>query len=700
MRKRTSESDDRRGGLVGLCSLIALPLLLIAYQALHHGLDVLVGARAVAALYFLGFAPGYLVQRYVFRVRAATPFETMLSSLLLGMLVAPALWYTLCLLGLAAVFAPLMIGLGLGLLVARVWRRSAGGALLSPRALVRPSEAPLLWVALALALLWSYRTMPVERYDGQVFIAAGHDHALHTALVAEMARGVPPQTVPFMAGAKTFGYHHMPDVWCDMMRRAAGTDPVGAYFGIALVFRYLFVSFGCYLALVGRFGRVAAIAGAACVLGAVGHPTSYSMLTNGLMVHLPNSLPNSFGVIGAFLTVYYISAPSPQGPRGPLLLASFVSVLLFWFKVNFALVVAPAVAVVALVVLGRRREYRWLLLCWAIQGLLVGVRCLELSDADFGYRLVMRPLAFVGHQWEQLSQCRWDDTSTYLSAPTQVLAAVWGTVDGLPAFLRWPAIFLLFLVKQFHVGMAILAYAVLGCGFARRRLGANRVDLMVSLVLLFAAVAFIVFPIHDVAGLEWAVAISLFALVHALMFALLGPVLCDVIRRLKHSRKLAATGGVALLVMVFAGNAYGLALRSLYHQHTRASGISEDLYACYGYVEASTPQNAMVLQPRLCKGNHIAGMLMQRRVVIEDGACWRNFYNAEQILADAGQLYAGTKPSSASRILNRYSVDYVVAEPRLDFPATPYDSLLTEVFRSGDAAVYRVKRIDGPSSDS
>ena len=677
-----------RGGWVGLVSLLAGVAVLIVYMMIRRGLDATTAARVFAALYFLAYAPGYVIQRFVFRIGAATPFESLVAALLLGVLVTPAIWYALCCAGLSSVFGPVMLAAGLALPVVWLGRLRGTSLTVPARQLVGRGETPVLWIAVGLAMLWGYAPDPVELQGGTVYMGTGHDHGGHTALIGELSRGTPPQCVPFCTGARQMGYHQMGNVWCDMMRRATGTDVLSAYFGFAVVLRYVFVLLACYLALVGRFGRLAATLGAACLLGAAGHPTSHSALNNGVMVYLPPSFPNGFGLLGAFLTVYYVAiAARREDPRAPLLLASILSALLLWYKANFALVLAPAVAVVALILLARRRDCRWLLLCWVVQAGLLGLRQYELSSADFTGTLLIRPLAFLDYLWGEFSGTRWDDVSARLSLPTRILAAVCHGVDALPAVLRWPAIFVLCTVKLFHVGLAILAYAVLRCGFARRGRRAHPVDLVIVFTLLCCGLGFLLFPVQE--GLVWNVCFSLFALIHALLIALLGPALADAMRRLWRARRPVRRVAVTVAAAALLANAWALKARSLDHQHALVNGIDRDLYACFRYVGESTPRDAWILQPRLCETAILCGMVTQRRVVFEAGDIWQHFYDTGPIVADLTAFYAGTDDGAARRILREYGADYVVAHD--DAPASgAYSSALTEVFRSGKAAVYRV----------
>jgi len=674
--------------LIGPASLIFCPLLLIGYLSFRYGFDAGAGLRAMAAIYALCVIPGYVVQRFVFRIQAATPFEGLLSSLLLGTLLSPLLWFTLCWIGLSSVFYPAMFALALAVPFACGWHRQWADRLLR---LVSPAETPILWLALALAVLWSCQLDLVSIRDGQVTLLPHNDHMCQTSLIAELARGVPPATVPFIAIADKWAYHHLPDVWCDMIRRVAGTDARDAYFFLALPLRYVFVCFACYLALVRRFGRASAVVGAGCVLAFVGYHGSPFVLTNWLLTYLYWNFPCSFGLIGVFLILYYVSTIRPDRPRGPLLLISILSVLLFWHKANFALATAPAVSILCAVILLRRRDVRWLLVCGTAQALLVAIRYLDVSTADLPAPLVFEPLRFVQYMWWKgtLWLKALDEAGAgWLSLPVQALLTIRRNVDALPALLKWPAIFMLCVAYLFHLGIAVGVYARLRCGFGRLRSHASAVDALMLLILAFCVAGFVVFPIQK--GLVWNVSMHNFALVCALLFVLMGPALCDVVVRLRGKGRRSVAVGTALLVAAFVGNAYALGRKALGPTADVQDVISEGQYACYRYIEAATSQDAMVLQPRFEQGLFTAGLLTQRRVVLEWGApVWEDRVDLQPILSDLRGFYRGIAAHKDREILERYDVDVVVAKWSLP-QREGYAPFLTEVFRHGDMAVFCV----------
>jgi len=689
-------TDIRWRDTVGLASLVACPVVLIAYLFLDHGLDLMVGFRAVGSLYVLGVIPGYLAQRMIFGVRAASPFETLLSSMLLGTLLTPVLWYTLCWLGLSSFFAPLMIVLALAVPLVRGWHRQPGARLIG---LVTASDAPVLWVALGMTVLWSLPISVVEVQDGRILIMATSDHILHTMLVGELARGVPAATVPYIVGADQWAYHMMPDVWCDLIRRAAGTDAPTAYFYLALPLRYVLLSLACYLALVRRFGRTGAIVGVLCMLTFVGWPKRI-LFDNWLLTFLHWNVTLAFGLVGVFLILYYVSMTDPVRPRRPLLLAAILSALLLWYKANLALVVAPAVAVVCLIVLVKRRDFRWLGLCLSVQLLLGMVRYVELSSSDVHDTFVMAPLAFVGWWWDKLKiQFPWWGS-------TKVSVFVNGTVipaiEALPPLVAWPAKFALLMLRKFHLGLVVLPYLVFRCKFARSRFQAHLVDVLILLILAMCVAGFVFLPVCK--GLLWNVSLHLWFLIDALLLALMGPVVVDVVRRLarRGSAVTVVTGVVLLAVCVH--NAALLCTSTLPSLRVGRE-ISEDLYASCEYVQAATPTDAVILHPGYRTEHHGPALLMRRRLVLDNGDLWRVFdterlpHNIAHMMSDLDEFYAGTDPASGRAILQHYGVDYVIVDRSVADPR-PDESLLTPSFSRGDVTVYRVTKRPEPAEAS
>ena len=665
----------------GPMSLIACPVLLIAYLVFYHGLHPLVGAKAAGALYFLCFVPGYVLQRGLFRLKGLSPFETMVSSLLLGLLLTPLVWTVLCCLGLSAIFFPLVIVLGLAVPVFRRWHhrilRQPGGL----AQVVAPADAPILWLALAIGMLWSYSISVVEIRDGQAYIIPYCDHTWHAAMAGEYARGVPAQAVPCIVGAKKWAYHYMPHVWCDMMRRATGADLQSAFFHIALTFRYPFVCLACYLALVRRFGRGAALTGVVftfAVVGYVGHQGGV-LLTNGLPRYLYENYPCAFGLVGVFLILYYVSVMKSDGPRVPLLLASVLSAVLLWYKANFALAVAPAVAVLSLVVLGKQRDYRWLLLCWGVQGLATGLRCWELATSDVRVPLIAQPLGFLTWWWDSLAAPEgW---------PAAALTAVRQAVDSLPVLVRWPAVLAVCFIHMFHISLVTLPYLLLRRRGGTTRFPINRADLLTLLILLFICAVWLISPQHR--EFAWIACFPLWFLVYALLFSLTGTLVYALVRRAMHSGKAVAVTTSAVLLFACVVNAQELRLRAVWQTRYRSDVISADLYDCYRYINTSTPLDSVILDPR-CQERTTAGMLTERRMVLEREPNFHWQYNTAPILADVKQFYGKTDAQTARAILDRYGVDYVVADLSTGWEP-PNPPLLSPVFRRGDAAVFLVR---------
>ncbi len=672
---------------VGPASIVAAPAALIAFLAIRHGLAPWTGLRAIVALYALGIVPGYLVQRGLLRIRSATPFEGLVSSLLLGTLLTPLLWFALCCTGLSSVFYPLMLLLGVTVPIAFGWHHQPVARV---RRLVTASEAPVLWLAVAVAVLWSWNASLVSVRGDRVVVLPHNDHLLHTSLIAELSRGVPTEVVPFIASAGKWAYHHLPDVWCDMIRRVAGIDARDAYFHLALPLRYVFVALACYLAMVGRFGRAAATVGAGCVLALAGLPGDGHVLTNWLLTYLHWNYPCSFGLIGVFLILYFVSAMSTDHRRGPLLLISILSALLLWYKANFALAVIPAVSVFCAVVLVRARDYRWLLACLSAQVLLIVVRRVDLSSADFHATLAFEPLRFINYLWWQGTSWLKATASSggpWMAAVAVVLNAVRRNVDALPAVLRWPTIYVLCIIALFHVGIVLGLAARVRCGFGRLRPRAHPVDGLILLILLACAVGFVVFPVQR--GLVWNVSLHLFALVNALLLALMGPVVCDLVRSAFRRGRTMASVAAALLTVALAGNTYALTGKALGPAADVQDVIGKGTYDCYRYIEAATPPDALVLHPRFEQGLISAGMLTQRRVALEWASVWACYGDTKPIVSDLRAFYAGTPSLFARAILERYGVDVVVAERSLPQRAG-YTSFLTEVYHSGTMAVFRV----------
>lgn len=665
----------------GVFSLIACPLLLVVYLGLYHGLGWVVGARALVGLYLLGWLPGYLVQRYLLRIPQATSFETLVSSLLLGTLLTPLIWYALCAAGAGAVFFPAMLVLGVIVPIAGA-RHRTGRSGSTPG--ITAADAGVLWLTLVMVVLWSGPIALVEVRGGRVFIMPYTDHIHHMVFVSELARGVPPKVLPYIAGAKKWAYHHMPEVWCDLIRRTTGTDARTAYFFLALPLRYVFVCLACYLALVRRFGRPAAMVGVFCLLAWVGLPDRV-WFENPFPDLLFHSYPTGFGLTGVFLILYYVSFIRSGSCRVPLLLSSILSVFLMWYKANLAVAVIPAVVVVNLWVLLKRRDGRWLILCLAVQAGLFALRMVELHAADVRDALVVAPMAFLDWYWDMVGRMWWGsrwatDTFNHTVRPA---------VDGLPPLLRELTQYVVLMVRKFHLGLVVVPYLVFRCGFGRTRASVDPFDRLALLILAACFVGFAFAPVHK--HLVWNLPKQMFFLVDALLLALMGPMVVDIIRRRIRSGALSTLGTSAVLVVVLLYNGVGLFGKVLPAVRGQGREVNPHLLACCRYVETSTPPDATVLHPMFRGPHHAPALIMQRRMVLGFGNVWRHFYDTERMMSELDAFYAGNDPTSASEVLRRYRVDYVIADRTLPERAG-YEALLNPVFGSGEFGVFRVER--------
>lgn len=680
----TKIQDSRSGWLdwVGLVSLIACGALLGVYLVTYHGVGAAVGFKTVLAVYFLCFVPGYLVQRYVFGLRNLPRFEQMLSSLLLGVFLTPIVWYLCCWLEISTVFFPLIVAIGVSVPWVCGWFRGTLWSTDGANKLGAPGDAAILWLALGMAVLWSYSMSVVELRDSQAFIMPFGDHAFHVSLIAELGRGVPAQTLPFVAGAERFSYHEMPDVWCEMMRRATGADLQTAYFYLALTLRYVFMSIAIYLGLVRRFGRPAALMGVCFTLAVVGHvslPSRDVMFSNSLLFYLHCSYPTAFGLTAVFLILYYVSLLKLQEPRPLLLLASVLSVVLLWYKANFAMVLAPAVAVLSLMVLRRQKDYRWWWVCVGTQALLTSIRVWQLSHADFAQVMTIRPLAFLIWWWDLLAvPSGW---------PTATLQAIRVTVEGWPSVLQWPVVLAVCLIHRFHIGLLAGVYLLVRLRRKTHEERGNLADSLTLLILVCTIAGFVLFPVAE--GMVWNVSLSLWALVCAILFSLVGVMVYGGIVRALHGTRFVAFGCIVIVLLASIGNAYGLRMRAVWQTRYRSDVITEDVFECYRFIRNNTEPEAMILQPEP-EGTATAGMLTQRRIVLDYDHSWSvNFFNTRPILADIKHFYRGS--DDASKFLRRYGVDYVVAdlsEESMRPPAT----FLIPIFQRGSAVVFRIDK--------
>jgi len=671
----------------GIASLIACPVLLAGFLTAYHGLPLMTGLRAMAALYVLGIAPGYLIQRYFIRIVTGSRFEMLLSSFLLGMLITPPVWYLLCWAGLPWVFVVLVIASAAAVPV--LIRRNPNN---DWQGFASRGEAVILWVSLGIAILWSCPIGLVEPRGDEVLVMPYTDHILHVGLVGELARGVPAAAFPFLSGVHKWAYHQMPDVWCDLMRRAAGTDARTAYFFLALPLRYVLLSLAAYLAISKRFGRNAGIAAVLCMFCLVGLPERIWVESQfpDLIFH---AYPAAFGLITVFLILFYVSLPLAQGHRNPLLLASFLSGLLLWYKANFALAVVPAMALFSVWILGRRRDYLGLMLCLSIQVACGLLRLADNASADLRDSVIFAPLAFLQWYWGMIGQMWWGTSGlTDLFNHT-----VFPAIDTLPSWVAWPARFVLLMVRRFPLILLVVPYAVVRLRFGRGTVRTHAFDVLALAILLISAACLIAAPVMPRA--VWNVPKHLFLLVDAMLLGLAGVILVDMVTRLTRQRRRVAVVGCTVLILLAGVNAFMLWTKVMPYVRGTGRPVSRDFYACCLHLNATAPPDAVILHPLFRGPHHAPSLLIQRRFAMDFGDCWNKVRDVGPILNDVEQFYAGTTAETAYQVLKRYRVDYVMAEPSLQGFAT-YSPFLTEVYRQGRAAVYRVHRSEVLASAS
>ncbi len=666
---------------VGVVCLAVAMAGLMTYLTAWHGLAFGAGCRTMISLAVLGLLPGLALQRLVFRLPALGPFEEGISALLLGMLVTPAVWYALACLGLGVAFAPMIAVAALIVPFLLGWHHEPIAGL---RRLGRSTDPVALVLVLGLMILWSYSLRLVEPVEGGVAIWPYTDHIQHALMVRELSLGVPTQVVPFLAGAKKWAYHMLPDVWCDLLRRGAGTDSNQAYFFLALPLRYVLVSLAVYLFLARRFGRRSAWIGVVCVFGFTGWGER-QVLTNWLLGYLHQSYPTAFGLVGVFLILTYATDLRVARPGPQLLLCSLLSVLLLWYKANFALVAAPAAFLLSTVVLLRSRSFGWWAACLGVQAAFALIRLLDVSSSDLHGTFVFEPGAFVVHWWGTLGV--WWGTTI---VSTFVNGTLIPFVSSLPAPLEWPMKFVLLLLWRFHVAVIVLPYAVWRFGFARGRQPGRHADRLVLGILACTVAGFVVFPIQR--GMTWNVSLHNVFLLDAMLMAMLGVVAWDAARRVALRGRIArlAVITVALLVAADSGR------RTITGVMPSLAGrcvISNDLHACCDFVAENTPEDAVIVHPDYAERDHGASLLMQRRQVLDNGACWQQQHMkyVGDTLGDLDALFGRRQAEDRVEVLTRYGVDYVVAaDAKLEIKELR--PVLQEVFRAGDTAVYRVDR--------
>ena len=674
---RNTVSRSRR--IATWATLIICPTLVVWYLACHHGLGSRGAAMALVACYVLGIAPGFLLQSCLFGLHGRSLFETLLSSLALGLLVSPLVWYLLSCLGLGVLFAPLwgVVGLVVAALGLRGWRLSTRRTLWYPAY----AELCLVWLVLGSAILWSYSQSIVEFRDGRGYVRAYLDHMYHAARVAELARGVPMDHMPYVVGPSRLAYHDIPEVGCDLMRRFCGVGVLEGYFYLGLPMRYVLLGAACYLALVRRFGGWSAVAGCACLFLLVGLQYRHVLSSAYFLLYMFHSLPGPFGMAVVFMALYYVSMARSGRGYPHMLLASMLAALLPWYKANFVLPVLPAMAIVVAWMLYRRRAYRWLAACLGAQVVLVLLNRWHMAGADAAYALAFRPLAFL-HWW-------W----VTLGLPHEVDAVVRGGVDALPAFLRWPVVWALCVAYRFHVLVACTVILVAWCGFGRRGSPNRGYDGVVLMTIVMCVIGFALFPVAEDRftgrDLTWDISAHLFYVLWALSMALLGPLLVWGLSQLWRARIPVRVVAVALLAGLVVTNAVALRRLAVWQTRGFEGYISSARYDAFTHIADATAPEALVLHPWQDNPATLASMLTQRRMVLDGYGTWQGCYDARPVIRDVAAFYSADRVDDVLAILRRYRPDYVMVDRGQSW-RPPVGAPLREAYRNEEVIIFAV----------
>ncbi len=667
--------------LAARAALLPAPAALAVYLVIFQSVPVLVTAKAVGIFLPLTTLVGYAIQRLALRTQVEGAFATVVSSLLLGSLATPLIWYVFCALRIGWLVVPSGVALTMGVAVLILQDRRAS----SKDAIhLSGSDAVAVWVVLGVMVLWAWGLGVFGMRDGRLHFLPYTDHVLHVLLIGELGRGIPPETVPFISGAERWAYHQMPDVWAELLRRVTGTDVTTAYFGLALSLRYVLVGLAGYLVLARRFGRPAAILGVLSLFCIVGIPGRMLGVT-WFQTYFRDSYPTAFGLVGVFLAFYYVSLADTQRYHGGLLLASAVSVGLLWCKANFAVAVAPAVAVVVVVVLIGRRDFRWLAVCLGVMALLSGVRFWELSSADMRGTFVFAPWAFVDFLWQ--TQGTWWGIGVVSAVINKTIVP---TIDSLPAVLAWPAKLAFHLLYRFHLGLIVVPYLVYRFRRDRDQEGVPAFDALFLLVFVVGAIGFVLLPIQK--GMTGNVSIHIVFLLHALLLMAIGPALIDLGRAAIHRRSKKAIVASLAAFAVLGMNVHSLF--ALTAEDAQAGKpVNEGLCAASRWIANHTPKDAVILHPDYHQEHTATALLAERRVVLDFGPCWarQGMCDVKRMMTELDRFYAGTDAASTRAVLDRYDVDYVVVN-HAEKGQCPNVTLLTRAFRMDDVAVYRVER--------
>ena len=667
----TQSAQIRRAPrLSGVWVLFGVTASFVLFLIRHHGVEPISALRVVPALYALCVIPGFVTVRYLFRLTLPTAFETLVVSFLLGLIVTPIVWYLLCFLGLEALGAPLCLALAVLVPLAERWHVQP---LKKLKETIPPEHVPAILLTLSLAVIWSMQASVLERRNGQVVLVPHSEHAMHATLIAELERDIPPTTVPFLSIAESWAYHYLPDIWCDALRRFTATDVETAYYHMALPLRYVFLAIAAYLALLRRFGRNAALCGMVTMLAFV-EPARFAF-PNSWLGYLHYNYPTSFGITIVLTILYCTSLITHKNFRRPLLLASALSGILLWYKANQALAVGPAVAMLALVILHRQRDYRWLAPCLGVPLALVALRYMETTTAPMRPQLSFAPFAFVEWWWQTIS------------LPGSLKAHLTGWFAAFPDAARLPGMLFTCRVQRFHCVVIIVIYLVVRKGLLRREPHRQPWDVAALGILAACTAGMVLFPIQR--DLVWNIPVHVWALMSAVGFVMMGPAVWDLINWIGTKRKSVVMAAAAAALCLSVSRVQALRSEALWSTRVAHATVTDDFYECCRFIANNTPRDAVTLHPMYNENVFVSSLTNRRSVVDYAWAC-AQLYDMEPLLANLDRFYAGVNRNEAAALLDEYRVGYVLAEG--DRPPANTDDWLRPIFRNGNVAVYKVDR--------
>jgi hypothetical protein len=109
------------------------------------------------------------------------------------------------------------------------------------------------------------------------------------------------------------------------------------------------------------------------------------------------------------------------------------------------------------------------------------------------------------------------------------------------------------------------------------------------------------------------------------------------------------------------------------------------MLACYRFLRDHTESDALVMIPEYRDDRSSAGVLTQRRLVLENGVAWKPFFDTASLIEELDRFYSAESPDWS--VLEKYDVDYVILTAEMRGA-----SRLSLAFATPVARVYRVTK--------